>query len=823
MDDSQLDKIIDLNIDDEMKKSYIEYSMSVIVSRALPDVRDGLKPVHRRILFAMNELNLDPSKGYKKSARIVGDTMGKYHPHGDSSIYNAMVRMAQDFSMRYMLVDGHGNFGSMDGDEAAAQRYTEARLSKICMEMLNNIDKNTVDFIPNYDEEFEEPVVLPASFPNLLVNGSSGIAVGMSTNIPPHNLTEVIDATLKIIDNQVKHDQETEIDEVLDIIKGPDFPTGANILGKKGIIDAYKTGRGRIKVRGTANIETLSNGRNVIVITELAYQVNKSKLVEKIGQLVIDKKIEGISDIRDESDRTGIRIVIDLKKNTNASVILNKLYKYTSLQETFGVIMLALVNNQPKILNLKDILVHYIDHQKDVITRRTKFDLKKAQDRIHLVEGYLLALDNIDEIIKIIKSSKDTQTAKLNLMEKFNFSERQTTAIVEMRLRSLTSLESDKLKKEHGDLIQFIGEMQEILNNEKVLYKVIETELKVVKKKYGDERRTKLLADEEEIDIEDLINEETNVITLSQFDYIKRISLDTYKSQNRGGRGIVGMKTRNEDIVKNLFVTSTHDFILFFTNIGRVFKLKAYEIPETTRTAKGMALVNLLNLNSNEKISTIIPIRRFVDDEYLLFVTKNGSVKKTNLGLYKNINKNGLKAIGFKENDELINVIKTDGKKEIFIATKEGMGTRFNESEIRPSGRTAMGVRAIRLNKDDNVISSDSLEEGCRILFVSENGYGKCTEIEEFISRHRGGKGVKIYKISQKTGSIIGVSKVQNNDQVMLINSSGVIIRIKVNEISTKSRITMGVKLMNLGEDIKVLGIAKITEDQVMIEEDGLE
>jgi DNA gyrase subunit A len=815
MDENQLDKIIDIDIKDEMKKSYIDYAMSVIVARALPDVRDGLKPVHRRILFAMNELNLDPSKGYKKSARIVGDTMGKYHPHGDSSIYNAMVRMAQNFSMRYMLVDGHGNFGSIDGDEAAAQRYTEAKLSRIAMEILKDIDKDTVDFTPNYDEEFKEPTVLPARFPNLLVNGSSGIAVGMATNIPPHNINEIIDGILKIIDNKIQENRETDIEEIIDIIKGPDFPTGANILGKSGIKSAYLTGRGKIKVRATVIIEPISNSRDMIIIKELPYQVNKSKLVEKIGQLVGDKKVEGISDIRDESDRTGIRVVIELKKDVNANVILNQLYKYTQLQESFGVNMLALVKNEPKILNLKEVLVHYIEHQKEVIVRRTKFNLKKAEDRAHIIEGYLLALENIDEIITIIKASTDTQTAKVKLMERFSFSEKQTNAIVEMRLRSLTGLEHGKLQKEYNELVSLIKELKAILADETILYEVIKTELTATKDKYGDKRRTNLLPDPGEIGMEDLIDDETNVITLSNLDYIKRIPLDTYRSQNRGGRGVIGMQMRETDIVKNLFITTSHDYILFFTNMGRVFKLKSYEIPESGRTAKGVAIVNLLNLNKDEKISTIIPIRTFEESSYLIFVTKQGTIKKTNLHLYKNINKSGLIAIKFKENDELINVIKTDGTKELFIATNNGMGTKFNEEKIRPTARNTSGVRGIKLNDGDSVIGADYLEEDSKILFVSENGIGKCTETSAFTSRNRGGKGVKTYKLSEKTGSIVGVTKTNDKEELMLINSDGVIIRIKIADIATTGRITSGVKLINVAEGVKVIGIAKITEEQI--------
>lgn len=822
MDEKQFDKILPVNIEDEMRKSYIDYAMSVIVSRALPDVRDGLKPVHRRILYAMNELNLEPSKPYKKSARIVGDTMGKYHPHGDSSIYNAMVRMAQDFSTRYMLVDGQGNFGSMDGDSAAAQRYTEARLSKIAMEMLSDIEKDAVDFIPNYNEEFKEPTVMPAKFPALLVNGSSGIAVGMATNIPPHNLTESIDAILKIIDNKVIEDRETEIEELIQIIKGPDFPTGASILGTNGIKMAYRTGRGKIKVRAIANIEPMDiAGREMIVITELPYQVNKARLIEKMAELVKDKKVEGISDIRDESDRNGVRVVVEIKKDGNANVVLNQLYKYSQLQESFGVIMLALVKNEPKIMNLKEMLTYYLEHQKDVIIRRTQFDLNKAKRRSHLLEGYLIALDNIDEVLEIIRSSKDVATAKSSLELRFGLSEEQSSAIVEMRFRSLTGMEKEKLELEYKELQQLIKELEAILGDEKILYGVIREELMIVKTKFGDERRTKLVIDEGEIDIEDLIDEEMSVITLSHLDYIKRIPLDTYKSQNRGGRGVIGMQMRDEDIVKNLFIANTHEHLLFFTSLGRVFRKKAFEIPEAGRVAKGMAIVNLLNLDSGEKITAVIPVRQFIETEYLVMVTKKGIIKKTSLSQFSNIKNSGLKAIGLKSNgendeqDELISVIKTDGTKELFIATKKGLGVRFNEREVRNMGRAAAGVRAIRLSSDDIVVGADSLEEGYKILFVSSGGYGKCTEIDEFTLRHRGGKGLKIYRITERTGNVVGVCKANDKEELMLINSEGVIIRIRISDISTQGRITQGVKLINLSDGTEVINIAKISEEVV--------
>lgn len=822
MDDDRPDKILDVDIEVEMKKSYIDYAMSVIASRALPDVRDGLKPVHRRILYSMNEMNLDPSKGYKKSARIVGDTMGKYHPHGNSSIYDSMVRMAQDFSMRYVLVAGHGNFGSMDGDPAAAERYTEAKLSYISTEMLKDIEKDTVEFMPTYDGESDEPLVLPSKFPNLLVNGSSGIAVGMSTNIPPHNLNEIIDGVIKLIDNYMEN-LDTDIEDLLKIIKGPDFPTGASILGKVGIKSSYRYGKGKIKVRGTAFIEPINDTRNRVVITELPYQVNKSKLVEKIGELVSHKKIEGISDIRDESDRNGISIIIELKRDVNSSVILNQLYKYTQLQESFGVIMLALVNNEPKCLNIKQILEYYLEHQKDVVTRRTIFNLNKAEARAHILEGYFIALDNIDEVISIIRASKDTKTAKATLMDKFNLSENQAEAIVEMRLRSLTGLEREKLDKEYKDLKNLIKDLQNILDDNNILYSIIKQELTIIKNKYGDERRTKILVDEGEIDLEDLIDDESSVITLSSFDYIKRIPLSTYKSQNRGGRGIVGMQMREKDIVKNLFVTNTHDHLLFFTSIGRVFQLKAYEIPEYGRNTKGVAIINFLNLKENEKISTIIPIREFNDNEFLVFITKKGMIKKTNLSLFKKINKSGIIAINFKDDDELVNVVKSNDNSYIFIATNQGLGIKFNESEIRASSRQTMGVRGIRLNSNDFVIGGDVIEQDCKILFVTERGYGKCTGQKKIKVSHRGGKGIKIYRITDKTGCIISLSKVNDNEEVMLINQYGVIIRIRINDISTVGRITSGVKLINLSENNKVIGIAKIDESKIQDSIDDFE
>lgn len=815
-------KIIQVEIKDEIKKSYIDYAMSVIAARALPDVRDGLKPVHRRILYAMNELNLEPNKAYKKSARIVGDTMGKYHPHGDSSIYEAMVRMAQDFSMRYMLVDGHGNFGSIDGDGAAAPRYTEARLSYISTAMLTDIDKDTVDFIPNYDGEFSEPSVLPSKFPNLLANGSSGIAVGMATNIPPHNISELIDAIFKMIDCRMQN-VEVELDDLLTIIKGPDFPTGASILGINGIKQAYKTGRGKIIMRASAEIETAKNGRESIIVTELPYQVNKSRMIEKIAELIKDKKIDGISDIRDETDRNGIRIVIEVKRDANANIVLNQLYKFSQLQETFGIIMLVLVDNEPKVLNLKEILNYYIEHQKNVLTRRTKFDLNKALRRQHILEGYLIALDHIDEVLNTIRSSKDTAAAKDSLMEKFNLSMEQATAIVEMRFRSLTGMERKKLEDEYAQINELVAELKNILEDENKLYSVLKDELAAIKNKYGDARRTKILPMENEIVIEDLIADEPSVITLTKFDYIKRLPLDTYKRQNRGGRGVIGMQMREEDLVKDIFVTNTHSLILYFTNLGRVYKNKAYEIPEAGRMAKGLAIVNLLKLNENEKISTVVPINESSADDYLIMVTKNGLVKKTSIAQFKNINRNGLQAISIRDNDELICVLKSAGNQKVFVATQKGFGITFNEDDIRPTGRTAMGVRAIKLSQNDKVVGAGLIAENLKTLFVSKNGFGKCVEYENFVVQKRGGKGRIYYKIRENKGEVIALEFVKDSDEVMLINSEGVIIRIRVSDISTQSRYATGVKLINLDKDSCVISTAKISEEQINLEQTNLE
>jgi len=758
---NQFDKIVDVYIEDEMRDSYIDYAMSVIVARALPDVRDGLKPVHRRILFAMNELNLDPSKAYKKSARIVGDTMGKYHPHGESSIYDAMVRMAQDFSIRYPLVDGHGNFGSMDGDGAAAQRYTEARLSPIAMEMLADIDKDTVDFIPNYDGEFREPVVLPSHFPNLLVNGSSGIAVGMATNIPPHNLSECIDALTLIIDNYLD-ESDTDIDEIMSVIKGPDFPTGASILGTGGMRQAYRTGRGKVTVRAITNIEPLpgGSGRDMIVVTEIPYQVNKAKLVEKMADLVKERKVDGVTDLRDESNREGTRIVIELKKDANANVILNKFYKFSQLQENFSVIMLALVKNEAKVLNIKQMLELYLDHQKDVYLRRTQFDLNKAEKRAHILQGLLIALDNIDEVIAIIRSSPDAATARTRLSERFGLTEEQSSAIVEMRLRSLTGLERGRLEQEYAQIKELIDWLKSILGSEKRLYEVIRDELIKIKEKFGDERRTRIVRDDAEIDIEDLIDQEDSVVTMTRLDYIKRLPLTTYKSQNRGGKGIIGMQTREEDIVKNMFVASTHDDILFFTNMGRVHRIKAYEIPTAGRMARGMAIVNLLNLSGGEKTAAVIPVSGNDFKGSLVMLTKRGLVKKTALEKFIRIKKSGMNALSIKEDDELIAVLRIDEGNEIFIATAFGMGIRFNESQVRSMGRQAAGVGAIKLREGDFVVGGGIVSGGGKILFVSELGIGRCTDIEEFRQQRRKGIGLKVYKVTPKTGKVAAVCPV---------------------------------------------------------------
>ena len=814
MDERQeYDQIVSVDLQDEMKKSYIDYAMSVIASRALPDVRDGLKPVHRKILYAMSDLNLSPSKPYRKSARIVGETMGKYHPHGDKSIYDAMVRMAQPFSTRYLLVDGHGNFGSVDGDAAAAMRYTEARMSKMSMELLADIGKDTVDFKPNFDESEKEPEVLPARFPNLLVNGTSGIAVGMATNIPPHNLMEVVDGVVRIIDNLTIENRETDIDELIEIIKGPDFPTYGKILGKNGIKQAYRTGKGKVKVRAAVDIEPMSGNKQRIIVTELPYQVNKARLIEKIAELVKFKKIEGISDLRDESDRKGMRIVIELKRDTNANVILNQLYKHTQLQDTFGINMLALVNNEPKILNLKEMLTYYLEHQKEVVTRRTKYELKKAEDRAHILEGLLKALEFIDEVLQIIRASKNVAEAKLNLIDRFQFSEIQAQAIVDMRFRALTGLEREKIEKEYRELMETINELKAILADEKLLYNVIKEEILIIKEKYGDPRRTEITYDEGEISLEDLIKKEPTVITMTHLGYIKRMPTTTYKSQHRGGKGIKGMQTRDEDFIQNLFITSTHHFILFFTNKGKVYRLKAYEIPESSRTARGTALVNLLQLDSDEQITAVIPLSEYRQDRYLLMATKKGIIKKSNIMEYVNIRISGLQAIILKEDDDLIEVKLTDNKQDIILGTKYGQCIRFSENDVRVIGRTSMGVRGMNLNPDDEVIGMQLTSQGTDLLVVSENGLGKRTDIKEFTTQRRGGKGVKFYKITEKTGNVIGIKAVNEDNELMIITTEGIVIRIKVNDISRFGRVTSGVRLMNLADDIVVAGIARIKEE----------
>nr|WP_302417220.1 DNA gyrase subunit A [uncultured Romboutsia sp.] len=802
-------RILPIEIAEEMKKSYIDYSMSVIVGRALPDVRDGLKPVHRRILYSMSELNLTPDKPYRKSARIVGDVLGKYHPHGDIAVYLAMVRMAQDFSTRGLLVDGHGNFGSVDGDSPAAMRYTEARMSKLALELLRDIDKETVDFVPNFDESLKEPAVLPSRYPNLLVNGSNGIAVGMATSIPPHNLGEVIDATVHLIDNE-----ECSVDDLMKFVKGPDFPTSAIIMGKENIAEAYRTGRGKVKVRARAVIEELPKGKQQIVVTEIPYQVNKAKLVERIAELVKDKKVEGISDLRDESNRNGMRIVIELKRDVNANIVLNNLYKHSQMEETFSVIMLALVNGQPKVLNLKQILYHYVQHQKDVVTRRTKFELNKAEARAHILEGLRIALDNIDAVISLIRASKTTQEAKSGLMEKFGLTDIQAQAILDMRLQRLTGLERDKIEAEYEELIKKINRLKEILANERLLLNVIKEEMLIIKENYADERRTEIRHAEGEIDMRDLIEDEEIAITLTHFGYIKRLPADTYKSQKRGGRGISALTTREEDFVKHLVSTTTHSKLLFFTNKGRVFRLNAYEIPEGKRQAKGTAIVNLLQLGPNEKIATLLAIDEKDDNKYLLLATKNGIVKKTDREEFKNINKAGLIAIGLREDDELIGVKVTDGNKDVLLVTKEGMSIRFDENDIRSMGRSAMGVKGITLSNDDKVVSMSLCEEGTDVLVVSENGFGKRTDINEYRTQIRAGKGIKTYNIAEKTGKLVGAEMVNEDDEMMIINSDGVLIRLRVNEISLFGRVTSGVKLMKTDDEVNVVSISKIKMEE---------
>lgn len=818
--DNNFDKIISVDIQDEMKKCYIDYAMSVIVSRALPDVRDGLKPVHRRILYAMDELNLGPDKQYRKSARIVGDTMGKYHPHGDSSIYDAMVRMAQDFSIRYPLVDGHGNFGNIDGDSAAAMRYTEARMSKISMSMLADIEKETVDFRPNFDESLKEPVVLPARFPNLLVNGSSGIAVGMATNIPPHNLGEVVDGVIKMIDNYMGHNEEqelreTELDELMEIIKGPDFPTGATIQGRYGIDQAYHTGKGKVKVKATAEIEEMQGGKSRIVVTEIPYMVNKSKLIEKIAELVKIKKVDGITDLRDESDRDGMSIVIELRRDVNPNVILNQLYKYTQLQDTFSMNMLALVNDKPKVLNLKEMLEEYLKHQKDVVTRRTQYDLNKAEARAHIVEGLRKALDKIDLITRLIRESKTVQEAKERLMEAIDLTEIQAQAIVDMRLRALTGLEREKLEQEYAELLEKIAYFRGILESEYKLYEVIRVEIIEIRDKYADARRTEIVSADDDFDIEDLIDEEQVIVTMTHLGYIKRIPLDTYKQQNRGGRGIVGVNTIDADFIDQLFVTSNLSEIMFFTNKGKAYKIKAYRIPEAGRTARGMAIINLLQLDKDEKISAVFPVQDQTENVFLTMVTKNGQIKKTDLEAFKNIRKGGIIALTLAEDDELIGVYETTPEDSILVCTKFGKGIMFDGTDVRPMGRTARGVRAINLSEGDVVIGATVPKEGEQILVASENGLGKRTPVEEFRAQKRGGKGIKVYKITEKTGNVVGITSVHEDEELLLINSQGVIIRINVAQISSVGRNTQGVKLINLDEGVQVVCLAKVKDGAV--------
>ena len=814
MEDTIFDKVEEIDLEKKMKESYIDYAMSVIASRALPDVRDGLKPVQRRILYSMIELNNGPDKPHRKCARIVGDTMGKYHPHGDSSIYGALVNMAQDWSTRYPLVDGHGNFGSVDGDGAAAMRYTEARLSKISMELTADINKNTVDFEPNFDETEKEPVVLPARFPNLLVNGTSGIAVGMATNIPPHNLREVIGAVVKIIDDQMEN-KETSIEDIMKIVKGPDFPTGATILGTRGINEAYRTGRGKIVVRAVSNIETMANGKSRIIVTELPYMVNKARLISKIADLVKEKRVDGIVDLSDQSSREGMRICIELRRDANANVILNQLYKHTQLQDTFGVIMLALVNGEPKVLNLRDMLGYYLKHQEEVITRRTQYELNKAEERAHILQGLLIALDHIDEVISIIRGSQTVQIAKAELMEKFQLSDAQAQAIVDMRLRALTGLEREKLEKEYEELMKRIGELKAILADRHLLLGVIKEEILAISEKFGDERRTHIGFDVYDISTEDLIPREDVVITMTKLGYIKRMTSDTFKSQNRGGRGIKGMQTLDEDYVEELFLCSTHHYIMFFTNTGRVYRLKGYEIPEAGRTARGTAIINLLQLQPEEKITAVIPIKEYEEGKYLFMATKKGLVKKTPIMDYANVRKTGLAAITLREDDELIEVKTTDNEKDILLITKYGQCIRFHETDVRPTGRTSMGVRGMNLSDQDEIIGMQLNTQGDYLLIVSEKGMGKLTDMNEFTSQNRGGKGIRCYKIIEKTGNVVGVKAVNEDDEIMIINTEGIIIRTECTGISKLGRITSGVKLINLDDNVSVASIAKVrkTED----------
>ena len=822
MEDNIFDKIHEVDLKETMETSYIDYAMSVIAARALPDVRDGLKPVQRRVLYSMIELNNGPDKPHRKCARIVGDTMGKYHPHGDSSIYGALVNMAQDWSTRYPLVDGHGNFGSVDGDGAAAMRYTEARLSKISMEMLADINKDTVDFVPNFDETEKEPSVVPSRFPNLLVNGTSGIAVGMATNIPPHNLREVIGAVVKIIDNRVEEDRDTSIDEILDIVKGPDFPTGAEILGTSGINEAYRTGRGKIRVRSVTNIESMANGKNRIVVTELPFMVNKARLIEKIAELVKDKRIDGITHIADESSREGMRINIELRKDVNPNVVLNQLYKHTQLQDTFGVIMLALVNNEPRVLNLLDMLKYYLRHQEDVVTRRTKYELNKAEERAHILKGLLIALDNIDRVIEIIRGSANVQDAKASLIEEFALDDVQAQAIVDMRLRALTGLERDKIEKEYAELMARIEYLKEILADEKKLLGVIKEEITLISDKYGDDRRTKIGYDEFDINMEDLIPVSDTVITMTHLGYIKRMTPDNFRSQNRGGKGIKGMQTLDEDFIEEIFMSTTHNYLMFFTSFGRVYRMKAYEIPEAGRTARGTAIINLLHLQPGEKISAVIPIKEWNDDAYLVMATKNGVIKKTPMSDYNNIRKTGLQAIVLRDDDELIEVKVTDGERKIILVTENGMSICFDEKDIRITGRVSMGVIGIKLDEGDEVVAMQLDIQGEYLLIVSENGLGKRTLISEFHPQNRNGKGLKCYKITEKTGKVIGAKAVNEDDEIMMITNEGIVIRTDCASISVLKRITSGVKLMHVDSEngIKVANIAKVREQVRSDQED---
>ena len=812
MEDNIFDKIEEVDLKKTMEESYIDYAMSVIAARALPDVRDGLKPVQRRVLYSMIELNNGPDKPHRKCARIVGDTMGKYHPHGDSSIYGALVNMAQEWNTRYPLVDGHGNFGSEDGDGPAAMRYTEARLSKISMEMLADINKDTVDFEPNFDETEKEPVVLPSRYPNLLVNGTSGIAVGMATNIPPHNLREVVDAVVKIMDNRILEDRDTEIEEIMGIVKAPDFPTGGVILGTRGVEEAYRTGRGKIRVRAVTNIETLPNGKSQIIVTELPYMVNKAKLIEKIADLHKEKRIDGITDLRDESNREGTRVVIELRRDANANVILNQLYKHTQMQDTFGVIMLALVDGQPKVLSLLDMLKCYIAHQEDVVTRRTKYDLNKAEERDHILQGLLIAQDHIDEVIQIIRSSQTPQISKDRLIERFGLTDVQAQAIIDMRLRALTGLEHEKLEAEHQELLKKIAELKAILADEKRLLGVIRSELLVIKDKYGDDRRSKIGYDEFDISMEDMIPRENTIIAMTNLGYIKRMTVDNFKAQNRGGRGIKGMQTIEEDFIADLLMTTTHHYVMFFTNFGRVYRLKAYEIPEAGRTARGTAIINLLQLAPEEKISAIIPVKDYEKDDNLFMVTRKGIVKKTPILEYSNVRKNGLAAINLREDDELIEVKVTNADSEIFLVTRDGMCIRFKETDVRNTGRTSMGVIGMTLSDNDEIVGMQLDHQGDSLLIVSENGMGKRTSMDEFTVQHRGGKGVKCYKITEKTGYVIGVKAVTDENEIMMITTEGIIIQIRMDDVSQLGRITSGVKLINLDAGVTVAQIAKVRE-----------